>query len=59
MADGGSEGQCGWLKDRFGLSWQVAPAMLGHLLQDEDRERAWRVMQAMMQMRKIMIKDIE
>jgi len=58
-AGGGSEGQCGWLKDRFGLSWQVAPAVLGHLLQDADREMAERVLQAMMKMRKIVIHDLE
>ena len=56
---GGEESQCGWLKDKFGLSWQVSPAMLGQLLQDEDAGKAQRVMQAMMQMRKIIIKDLE
>lgn len=59
IAGGGEESQCGWLKDRFGLSWQVSPAILSNLLQDKDKERAQRVMQAMMQMRKIIIKDIE
>jgi predicted 3-demethylubiquinone-9 3-methyltransferase (glyoxalase superfamily) len=45
--------QCGWLKDRFGLSWQIVPAVLGKLLNDPDREKSGRVMQAMLQMKKI------
>jgi predicted 3-demethylubiquinone-9 3-methyltransferase (glyoxalase superfamily) len=52
-ADGGQESQCGWLKDKFGLSWQIIPKLLGELLQDEDKDRANRVMQAMLQMKKI------
>jgi predicted 3-demethylubiquinone-9 3-methyltransferase (glyoxalase superfamily) len=52
-ADGGEEGQCGWLKDKFGLSWQVVPVVLGEMLTDEDEEKAGRVMAAMMEMRKI------
>ena len=51
--DGGQESQCGWLKDKFGLSWQIIPKLLGELMQDEDRDRADRVTQAMLQMRKI------
>ena len=53
LTDGGEESQCGWLKDRFGLSWQIIPNALGELLGDPDREKAGRVMQAMLQMRKI------
>lgn len=53
IADGGEESQCGWLKDKFGLSWQIIPKLLMELLQDEDKERADRVMQAMLKMRKI------
>jgi predicted 3-demethylubiquinone-9 3-methyltransferase (glyoxalase superfamily) len=53
IADGGSEGPCGWLKDRFGLSWQVVPAMLLELLQDPDRERAGRAFAAMMDMKRL------
>lgn len=53
LSDGGEEGQCGWLKDRYGLSWQIVPTALGQMLQDEDSERANRVMQAMLQMQKI------
>jgi predicted 3-demethylubiquinone-9 3-methyltransferase (glyoxalase superfamily) len=53
LTAGGEESQCGWLKDKFGLSWQIIPNALGELLRDPDRERAGRVMQAMLQMRKI------
>jgi predicted 3-demethylubiquinone-9 3-methyltransferase (glyoxalase superfamily) len=52
-ADGGQEGPCGWLKDRYGVSWQIVPRLLDELLQDEDRERANAVMQAMLRMGKI------
>src|SRR5438132_2469811 len=52
-ADGGSTGPCGWLKDKFGLSWQVSPLFLGHMLADPDAEKANRVMKAMMEMDKI------
>jgi predicted 3-demethylubiquinone-9 3-methyltransferase (glyoxalase superfamily) len=56
VAGGGSPGQCGWLKDRFGLSWQVIPRQLGEMLNSPDRERAGRAMEAMLKMSKI---DIE
>ncbi len=59
LADGGETSQCGWLKDKFGLSWQVVPSVLGEMLQDEDRERANRVMQAMLQMTKIDIAKLQ
>jgi predicted 3-demethylubiquinone-9 3-methyltransferase (glyoxalase superfamily) len=52
-ADGGEAGPCGWLKDRFGLSWQIVPKLLNELMQDEDKERANAVMQAMLKMGKI------
>jgi predicted 3-demethylubiquinone-9 3-methyltransferase (glyoxalase superfamily) len=58
-ADGGEESACGWLKDKFGLSWQITPPILMECLRDPDREKADRVMQAMMKMGKIIIKDIE
>jgi predicted 3-demethylubiquinone-9 3-methyltransferase (glyoxalase superfamily) len=56
LTEGGEESQCGWLKDRYGLSWQIIPTTLMELLHDPDPERAGRVMQAMLQMRKI---DVE
>ncbi|MBV9249175.1 MAG: VOC family protein [Acetobacteraceae bacterium] len=56
---GGAESNCGWLKDRFGLSWQVVPTALGRYLGDPDRAKAGRVMQAMMQMKKIVIADLD
>ena len=58
LTDGGEEGPCGWLKDRFGLSWQVVPIDLPRLLQDPDHQRAQRVMQAMLQMQKIDIAEL-
>lgn len=59
LTEGGEEGPCGWLKDRFGLSWQVVPTRLTELLTDPDADRAQRVMRAMMQMRKIEIAELE
>jgi predicted 3-demethylubiquinone-9 3-methyltransferase (glyoxalase superfamily) len=53
LIDGGTESKCGWLKDKFDLSWQIIPDALGRYLSDPDRTRATRVMQAMLQMRKI------
>ena len=58
-ADGGGEGQCGWLKDRYGVSWQVVPKTMPRLLSDPDREAAGRVMQAMMTMKKIDIAALQ
>ena len=59
IADGGEESQCGWLKDRFGLSWQIIPTRLMELMQDEDREAAGRVMKCMLGQRKIDIEELE
>ncbi|WP_437725542.1 VOC family protein [Sorangium sp. So ce861] len=56
---GGAESQCGWLKDRFGLSWQIVPSALPRLLQHPDPAKAARVMQAMMQMKKLDIARLE
>lgn len=58
-ADGGAEGRCGWLKDKFGLSWQVIPDALGQYLSDPDRTKANRVMQAMLKMNKLDIATLE
>ena len=58
-ADGGQESMCGWLKDKFGLSWQIIPSKLGELLSDPDREKSNRAMQAMLKMRKIIIADLQ
>ena len=57
--DGGEEGQCGWLKDRFGLSWQIVPDVLPKLLEDPDPERSQRVMSAMLEMKKLDIEELE
>ena len=59
LAEGGEEGPCGWLKDKFGLSWQITPTALLNLLSDPDAEKAQRVMAAMLQMRKIDIDELE
>jgi predicted 3-demethylubiquinone-9 3-methyltransferase (glyoxalase superfamily) len=59
LSTGGETSQCGWLKDKYGLSWQVIPRVLGEMLQDPDRERANRVMQAMLQMTKIDIAKLK
>jgi len=59
LSEGGEQGPCGWLKDRFGVSWQVFPAALPRLLQDPDAEKAQRVMAAMMNMKKIVVADLE
>lgn len=59
LGEGGEHGPCGWLKDRFGLSWQVVPKRLPELLSDPDREKAQRVMAAMLKMGKIEIDELE
>ena len=59
LTDGGEESMCGWLKDRFGLSWQVVPRRLTELLEDPDTARAQRAMSAMLQMRKIDVSELE
>jgi predicted 3-demethylubiquinone-9 3-methyltransferase (glyoxalase superfamily) len=58
-AGGGEESMCGWLKDKFGLSWQIVPDRLIELLTDPDPEKAGRVTQAMLQMQKIEIAELE
>jgi predicted 3-demethylubiquinone-9 3-methyltransferase (glyoxalase superfamily) len=59
LTAGGAPSQCGWLKDRFGVSWQIVPSVLMTLLQDKDSERSTRVMQAMLQMRKLDIAALQ
>ena len=59
LAGGGKEQMCGWLKDRFGVSWQVIPKALGRCLSDKDRTKAERTMQAMLKMKKIVIADLD
>ena len=58
-ADGGEESMCGWLKDKYGLSWQIVPSVLGQMLSDPDPAKAQSVMQAMLQMRKIDINGLK
>ena len=59
IADGGKESECGWLKDKYGLSWQITPNILIELLQDKDAGRAHRAMKAMLQMKKIDIATLQ
>jgi predicted 3-demethylubiquinone-9 3-methyltransferase (glyoxalase superfamily) len=59
LADGGEEGPCGWLKDRFGVSWQITPTALPRLLGNPDPEISQRVMEAMLRMKKIQIDELE
>jgi predicted 3-demethylubiquinone-9 3-methyltransferase (glyoxalase superfamily) len=59
LSEGGEQGPCGWLKDKFGVSWQIIPTVLDTLLQDEDSEKANRVMKAMLQMKKIDIAGLQ
>ena len=57
-SNGGAEGQCGWLKDKYGLSWQIIPTALGQMLSDPDPEKAQRVMSAMLKMKKINVETL-
>ena len=59
LAEGGAEGPCGWLKDKFGVSWQIVPTALPELLSNPDPETSQRVMEAMLQMKKIDIDELE
>jgi predicted 3-demethylubiquinone-9 3-methyltransferase (glyoxalase superfamily) len=59
LSEGGEEGPCGWLKDRYGVSWQIVPTALHRLLGDPDREKSQRVMEAMLKMKKIEVGDLE
>jgi len=59
LTKGGQEAPCGWLKDKFGLSWQIVPSVLGELLGDKDPQKAGRVMDAMLKMKKIEISALK
>ena len=59
LSEGGEKSRCGWLKDKYGLSWQIVPTVLGEMLQDKDAEKSKRVMKAMLQMDKIDIKTLK
>lgn len=59
IADGGEESMCGWLKDKYGLSWQIIPKQLGELMGSPDPEKSQRVMQAMLKMQKIVVTDLQ
>ena len=59
LSKGGEKDRCGWLRDKYGLSWQVVPTILGELMQDKDAEKSKRVMEAMLQMQKIDIEGLK
>ncbi len=59
LSEGGEEGPCGWLKDKYGLSWQIVPPVLDEMLRDKDAEKSGRVMKAMLQMKKIDIQTLK
>lgn len=59
LADGGEPQSCGWVRDKFGVSWQIIPAALGEMLQDPDKDKSQNVMQAMLQMQKINIAGLQ
>ncbi len=59
LSEGGEQGPCGWLKDKYGVSWQVVPTILGHLISDPDWEKSARVIRAMLGMKKIDIRELE
>ncbi|OGN92193.1 MAG: hypothetical protein A2Y88_05670 [Chloroflexi bacterium RBG_13_48_10] len=59
LSEGGEKGQCGWLTDKYGVSWQIVPTILGVLMADKDTEKAGRVMQAMLQMTKLDIAKLK
>ena len=59
LSEGGEKEQCGWLKDKYGVSWQIVPTVLGEMMQDKDAEKSERVMKAMLQMKKIDIRTLK
>ncbi len=58
-SDGGEESVCGWLKDKYGLSWQIVPAVMDEMMSDKDKKKVERVMKAMLQMKKLDIKKLQ
>lgn len=58
LSEGGQEEQCGWLKDRFGVSWQIVPNILGEMIQDKDAKKSERIIKAMLQMKKLDIQGL-
>lgn len=59
LSEGGTPGPCGWLKDKYGLSWQIVPTVLNEMMKDKDAKKAERVMEAMLKMKKIDIQALE
>jgi predicted 3-demethylubiquinone-9 3-methyltransferase (glyoxalase superfamily) len=59
LSEGGEQEQCGWLKDKFGISWQIVPNILGEMMQDKDAEKSEKVMKALIQMKKIDIQSLQ
>jgi predicted 3-demethylubiquinone-9 3-methyltransferase (glyoxalase superfamily) len=59
LSAGGEKGRCGWLKDKYGLSWQIIPSQLGEMLSDQDHDKSGRVLNAMLKMNKIIIEDLK
>jgi predicted 3-demethylubiquinone-9 3-methyltransferase (glyoxalase superfamily) len=59
LSEGGEQEQCGWLKDKFGVSWQIVPNILGEMMQDKDAEKSEKVMKALIQMKKIDIQSLQ
>ena len=59
LSEGGEKGQCSWLKDKYGVSWQIVPTVLGEMLQDKDPRKSEKVMEALLQMDKIDIKTLK
>jgi predicted 3-demethylubiquinone-9 3-methyltransferase (glyoxalase superfamily) len=59
LSEGGEKGQCGWLKDKYGVSWQIVPTVLGRMLRDKDPKKSERVMKALLQMRRLDINKLK
>ncbi len=59
LSEGGEKGPCGWLKDKYGLSWQIVPTVLGEMMQDKDAKKSERVMEALLKMKKIDIETLK